>query len=289
MDIGVETTPIGDARAILIAVDGELDLSTCEQLKPAADEAVFGRRPLILDLSRCTFIDSSGLGLVLQIANGLAEGEGEGAGLSMAIVAGESGTRKMFSLTAIDRKVPLFDSRDEALAWLGGKAKRSGDSGQRECVRQDEVNETEGAEMDMRSPDRHADSSGQRSIAELVKDLSQQSSDLARKEVELAKAEMELKAKRLGVGAGAFGVGGVGALFALGARTATLILALDLALPAWLAALIVTALYGAIAGAAALIGKRKVDEGTPPVPERAIDSAKQDVDYAKRSAKEARS
>ena len=142
VDIGVETTPIGDARAILIAVDGELDLSTCEQLKPAADEAVFGRRPLILDLSRCTFIDSSGLRLVLQIANGLAECEG--AGLSMAIVAGESGTRKMFSLTAIDRKVPLFDSRDEALAWLGGKAKPSGDSGQRECVRQDEVNETEG-------------------------------------------------------------------------------------------------------------------------------------------------
>jgi anti-sigma B factor antagonist len=121
VDIGVETTPIGDARAILIAVDGELDLSTCEQLKPAADEAVFGRRPLILDLSRCTFIDSSGLRLVLQIANGLAECEG--AGLSMAIVAGESGTRKMFSLTAIDRKVPLFDSRDEALAWLGEKPK----------------------------------------------------------------------------------------------------------------------------------------------------------------------
>jgi anti-sigma B factor antagonist len=142
VDIGVETTPIGDARAILIAVDGELDLSTCEQLKPAADEAVFGRRPLILDVSRCTFIDSSGLRLVLQIANGLADGDG--AGLSMAIVAGESGTRKMFSLTAIDRKVPLFDSRDEALAWLGGKAKPSGDSGQRECVRQDEVNETEG-------------------------------------------------------------------------------------------------------------------------------------------------
>lgn len=121
MDLGVETTPIGDARAILIAVDGELDLSTCEQLKPAADEAVFGRRPLILDLSRCTFIDSSGLRLVLQIANGLAEGEG--AGLSMAIVAGKSGTRKMFSLTAIDQKVPLFDNRDEALAWLGEKPK----------------------------------------------------------------------------------------------------------------------------------------------------------------------
>jgi hypothetical protein len=143
--------------------------------------------------------------------------------------------------------------------------------------------------MEMRSTDPSANSHGERSIAELVRDLSQQSSDLARKEVELAKAEMELKAKRLAVGAGAFGVGGVVALFTLGALTATLILALDLALPAWLAALIVTALYGAIAGAAALLGKRKVDEGTPPVPERAIDTTKEDVEHVKQSAKEARS
>jgi anti-anti-sigma factor len=287
MDLGVETTPIGNARAILIAVDGELDLSTCDQLKPAADQAVFGRHPLILDLSGCTFIDSSGLRLVLQIANGLAEGEG--AGLSMAIVAGESGTRKMFSLTGIDQKVPVFDSRDEALAWLRESRSRMEILGQRECVRQDEVSETEGADMEMRSPDPSANSSGQRSITGLVKDLSQQSSDLARKEVELARVEMELKAKRLGVGAGAFGTAALVGLFALGALTATLILVLDLALPAWLAALIVTALYGAIAGAAALIGKRKVDEGTPPVPERAIDTTKEDVEHLKQSAKEARS
>jgi hypothetical protein len=69
----------------------------------------------------------------------------------------------------------------------------------------------------------HADD---RSIAELVKGLSQQSSELARKEVELAKAEMSLKAKRLGIGAGAFGAAGLVGLLALGALTATMILAL---------------------------------------------------------------
>jgi Putative Actinobacterial Holin-X, holin superfamily III len=130
---------------------------------------------------------------------------------------------------------------------------------------------------------------GERSIQELVKDLSQQSTELARKEVELAKAEMELKAKRLGIGAGAFGAAGLIGLFALGALTATLILALDTAVDAWLAALIVTGLYAAAAGIVALLGKRKVDEGTPPVPERAIDTTKEDVDHVKRSAKEARS
>ena len=137
--------------------------------------------------------------------------------------------------------------------------------------------------------DAYTDQDGERSVSELVRDLSQQSSELARKEVELAKAEMELKAKRLGVGAGAFGAAGLIGLFAFGALTATLILALDTAMEAWLAALIVTVLYAAIAGVAALLGKRKVDEGTPPVPERAIDTTKADIDHVKRSAKEARS
>jgi hypothetical protein len=57
---------------------------------------------------------------------------------------------------------------------------------------------------------------------------------------------------------------------------------------AWLAALIVTVAYAAIAGVMALIGKNRVEEGPPPVPERAIDSTKEDVEYAKQSAKEAR-
>jgi anti-sigma B factor antagonist len=118
VELGVEATPIGDGDAMLIAVSGELDLSTCDLLKPAADEAVFGHRPLVLDLSGCTFIDSSGLRLVLQIANGLAEDE-----VPMAIVGGESNIRKMFSLTAIDQKIPLFDTSQEALVWLDEKPK----------------------------------------------------------------------------------------------------------------------------------------------------------------------
>jgi Putative Actinobacterial Holin-X, holin superfamily III len=143
--------------------------------------------------------------------------------------------------------------------------------------------------VETRSPDPSANTEGERSIQELVKDLSAQSSELARKEVELAKVEMALKAKRLGVGAGAFGAAGIVGLFAVGALTATLILAFATAVSGWIAALIVTVLYGAIAGVAALLGKRKVDEGTPPTPERAIDTSKEDVEYIKQSAKEARS
>jgi anti-sigma B factor antagonist len=109
-------TPAGSDDVTVIAVEGEFDLASCEKLKPAADEAVAGRRPLILDLSDCSFIDSSGLRLILQIAKEL--GDGDGSPIPMSVVVGESGIRKLFALTAIDQSIPLFDSREQARAWL---------------------------------------------------------------------------------------------------------------------------------------------------------------------------
>ena len=126
------------------------------------------------------------------------------------------------------------------------------------------------------------------SLGALVKQLSEQSTELARKEVELAKAEMAVKAKRFGMGAGAFGGAGLFGLFAFGAITAAAILALATAVDGWLAALIVAAVYGAIAGILALTGKKKVEDAGPPVPERAIDSAKADVRETQQRVKEAR-
>lgn len=127
-----------------------------------------------------------------------------------------------------------------------------------------------------------------KSIAELTKQLSDQATALASKEVELAKAELALKGKRLGMGAGMFGGAGLIGAYAFGALTACLILALATGLEGWLAALIVAVVYGAIAGGLALTGKKKVEEGTPPVPERAIDSTKTDIESTRDHVKAAR-
>jgi hypothetical protein len=126
------------------------------------------------------------------------------------------------------------------------------------------------------------------SLAVLVRQLSDQGTRLAQLEVELAKAELQQKGRQIGIGAGAFGGAGVFGLYAFGALTATLILALATLVDGWLAAAIVTAAYAAIAGSLALVGRSRVEAGTPPAPERAIESAKLDVDAAKRSAREAR-
>jgi hypothetical protein len=126
------------------------------------------------------------------------------------------------------------------------------------------------------------------SAAELIKQLSEQTTALARKEIELAKAELAVKGKRAGLGAGMFGGAGVLGLYAVGALTACLILALATAVASWLAALIVGAAYGAVAGVLALTGRRKVKQATPPVPEQATQSVKEDVRWAKASAQAAR-
>src|ERR687888_1590183 len=123
------------------------------------------------------------------------------------------------------------------------------------------------------------------SVAELVKQLSEQTSRLARQEVELAKAELSVKGKRAGQGAGMFGGAGLFGLYALGALTAAAILALATAVAGWLAALIVAVVYGAIAGVLALTGKDKVAAATPPVPGQATESVKEDVRWAKSRAR----
>jgi len=130
--------------------------------------------------------------------------------------------------------------------------------------------------------------SNDQSIADLMRRLSEQTTELVRKEIELAKAELQVKGKKAGMGAGMFGGAGVFGLYALGALTACAILALATAVDAWLAALIVAVVWAAVAGVLALTGKNKVQEATPPVPERALDSTKADIEMTKQRAQAGR-
>jgi hypothetical protein len=127
-----------------------------------------------------------------------------------------------------------------------------------------------------------------RPVGELLKELSDQTTTLVRQELELAKAEMAEKGKQAGLGAGMFGGAGVAGLLALGALTAALIAALATGMEVWLAALIVGVVWAAVGGALALYGKQKTQEAVPPAPEQAIESTKEDVQWAKTQVKSAR-
>jgi uncharacterized membrane protein YqjE len=128
----------------------------------------------------------------------------------------------------------------------------------------------------------------ERPTAELMRELTDQTTALVRKEIALAKVELTEKGKKAGVGAGLFGAAGllgVGAFFAL---TACLIWALSTFMVGWVGAGIVGVVYAAIAALLALRGKQQVQQATP-VPEQAVETTKEDLEWVKTRAKSGRS
>jgi uncharacterized membrane protein YqjE len=118
-------------------------------------------------------------------------------------------------------------------------------------------------------------------MGELFKQLSTELSTLVRQELRLAQVEMTEKGKRAAVGAGFLGGAGIVSLLLLGSLTACIIAALAEGMDVWLAALIVTVVYGAIAGVLAMTGKQRVAEATPVVPEQTVQTLKEDAQWAK--------
>ena len=118
-------------------------------------------------------------------------------------------------------------------------------------------------------------------IGSLVHDLSEEIPELIRAEIRLAQAEITQKGKQVGLGIGMFSAAGLLACFGLATLVATAVLALDLAVPAWAAALITAAALFVIAAAVAAFGRHEVQEGTPVTPERAIEGIKEDVNTVK--------
>jgi uncharacterized membrane protein YqjE len=120
----------------------------------------------------------------------------------------------------------------------------------------------------------------ERPIGELVKDLAGQTSTLVRQEIQLAQAELTSKGKQAGRGAGMLAAAAVAGLLALIALTVCLIVALDSAMPLWLAALIVTLLWGVIGAVLATRGRKDLQQATPPVPQT-VETVKEDIQWAK--------
>lgn len=119
------------------------------------------------------------------------------------------------------------------------------------------------------------------STTELVRTAAEQISRLVRDELTLARAEIAEKAKKAGTGAGLLGGGGVIALYGLAALLAAAILGLAVAMPAWLAALIVAVLLFGTAAALAMLGRREIEQAKPPVPEETMRSVKRVVEDLK--------
>lgn len=114
------------------------------------------------------------------------------------------------------------------------------------------------------------------SLAELVGQLSSQTSRLVRDEIRLAQKEFQQSAVSAGKGAGLISAATVLAVFGLGTAIAAAVAAMALALPVWAAAAIVALVLFLAAGVAALLSKKKIEDVTPAAP-LTVDSVKHDI------------
>jgi anti-sigma B factor antagonist len=114
MDFKIDVPTTEGFDGFLVSVEGELEISTVEQLADPAEVAIRAGCPLVLDLSECSFIDSTVLRFVLRTHRALSA-----VGEAMAVVSGDnSHLRKLLSITAIDLSVPVFATREEAIERL---------------------------------------------------------------------------------------------------------------------------------------------------------------------------
>jgi len=109
----------------IVAVRGELDLSTAPDLEPALEDAVAsGNASVLIDLTECEFIDSTGIALIVrawQRLDGGADGGGNGGGNGRVVICNNNDqVRRVLEITGLELSIPIHGSRDEALVALRG-------------------------------------------------------------------------------------------------------------------------------------------------------------------------
>jgi anti-sigma B factor antagonist len=108
----------GEDGILTIWLEGELDLATASRVREPIEAAIeAGTRRIVVDMLACTFIDSTGLGVLLHGAKRLG-----GTGGAMAVVCVDDQIKRLLELTMIDRTIPVFETREQALADVSAGA-----------------------------------------------------------------------------------------------------------------------------------------------------------------------
>lgn len=97
-------------------IRGELDMGTApdleRKLEPALEDSAAA---IMLDLSECEFIDSTGVALIVRAWQQLGQGTGR-----LAICSDNLQVRRLLKITGVDASIPMHEQRDAALAELRG-------------------------------------------------------------------------------------------------------------------------------------------------------------------------
>ena len=114
MNFHIEDEAIDDATHV-IELGGEVDLYTAPEFKERMVELIeSGKKQIVVDLSKATFIDSTTLGVLVGGVKRLRP-----TGGSLALVCTDQNITKIFEITGLDRVFTIYPSRDEAVSKLG--------------------------------------------------------------------------------------------------------------------------------------------------------------------------
>jgi anti-anti-sigma factor len=102
----------------VVEIRGELDLATAPELEGPLEEAVRAAEPLLIDLSGCEFIDSTGIAMIVRAWQQLADGNGEGN--RVVICSANDQVRRVLEITGLELSIPIHGSREDALVALRG-------------------------------------------------------------------------------------------------------------------------------------------------------------------------
>jgi anti-sigma B factor antagonist len=105
----------------LLEVNGELDLSTATQLEGPLEAAVESpAASVLIDLTDCTFIDSTGIAMVVRAWQRVDAGAGNGGEGGLVLACQNEQVRRVLEVTGLEHSLRVFGTRDEAVAALRG-------------------------------------------------------------------------------------------------------------------------------------------------------------------------
>lgn len=110
MDLEIATSHSGSHTVVHVA--GEIDVYTAPALRERLDQEIDrGRHDLVVDLSEVTFMDSTGLGVLVGRLKLIRVHEG-----AMRLVCAHDRVLKVFTITGLDKVFEIYPTVDEALA-----------------------------------------------------------------------------------------------------------------------------------------------------------------------------
>lgn len=105
-----------------LTVRGELDLNTAPELEQPLEELLGDEQQtaLLIDLSQCEFIDSTGIALIVRAWQRLDRDAGAGGGGRLVLCCFNHQVQRLLKITGVDASISTHEKRDAAIEELRG-------------------------------------------------------------------------------------------------------------------------------------------------------------------------